>query len=53
MDTELHSGIVDTYFKATNFEKFDMTENDDNALNRYEFMEILVRLARGKFIDFH
>ena len=50
-DKRLNSGIIDTYFKATNFEEVDMDENDDNALCRFEFLEILVRIAKGKFID--
>lgn len=29
-----------------------MEENDDNALCRFEFLEILIRLAKGKFMDF-
>lgn len=50
-DKTLHTGIIDTYFKATNFEKYDMDQNADSALNRFEFLEILIRLAKGKFID--
>ena len=29
-----------------------METNDDNALCRFEFMEMLVRIAKGKFIDY-
>jgi len=47
----LTPGIVDTYFKATNFEEVDMETNDDNALCRFEFMEIMIRLAKGKYVD--
>lgn len=53
IDAKLHTGIVDMYFKATNFEEVDMQENDDNALCRFEFLEILIRLAKGKFMDFN
>ena len=45
-------GIVDTYFKAANFEEEDQENNDDNQLVRFEFLEMLVRIAKGKFIDF-
>ena len=48
----MHSGIFDTYFKATNFEEVDQDNNDDNALNRFEFFEILLRIAKGKYMDF-
>ena len=47
----MHSGILDTYFKATNFEEEDQDNNDDFALNRFEFLEILVRIARGKYVE--
>lgn len=46
------SGIIDTYFKATNYEEIDQDNNDDNAINRFEFFEIIVRLSKGKFMDF-
>lgn len=29
-----------------------MDSNDDNSLCRFEFFEILLRLAKGKFMDF-
>lgn len=45
------SGQVDTYFVATNYEETDMDANDDTALCRFEFFEILVRIAKGKYID--
>ena len=51
-DRNIHTGLIDTYFKATNFEEFDMEGNDDNALCRFEFFEMIVRLAKGKFMDF-
>ncbi len=52
MDRQMHSGIIDTYFKATNFEEEDQDNNDDFALNRFEFLEILVRIAKGKYVEF-
>jgi len=51
LDAHLNTGIIDTYFKATNFEEQDMETNDDNALCRFEFLEIIIRLAKGKYLD--
>ena len=51
-DRNIHSGIIDTYFKATNFEEVDMEQNDDNSLCRFEFMEMIVRIAKGKYMDY-
>ena len=48
----MHTGILDTYFKATNFEEEDQDGNDDNALVRFEFLEIIVRIAQCKFIEY-
>ena len=52
IDKKLHQGIFDGYWKATNFEVEDQVNNDDNKLNRFEFLEILLRIAKGKYIDF-
>ena len=52
VDKNVNSSIIDMYFKATNFEEIDQDNNDDFALNRFEFMEILVRIAKGKYMDF-
>ena len=43
--------IIDSLFIATNYEVEDMDENPDRALNRYEFIEFLVRLGAFKFKD--
>lgn len=51
VNEQMHSGIIDTYFKATNFEHEAQDNNDDFALNRFEFLEILIRIAIGKYID--
>lgn len=51
-DRNINSGIIDTYFKASNFEEIDMDQNDDNSLCRFEFMEMIVRMAKGKYMDF-
>lgn len=42
---------IDQIFIATNFEVEDQEDNDDKNLVRYEFLEILVRIARKKFVD--
>ena len=52
LNKQLTSSVLDTYFKATNYEEIDQENNDDNAIIRFEFLEILVRIARGKYIDF-
>ena len=52
IDKKISRGVIDTYFKATNFEEVDQDNNDDNALNRFEFLEILLRIARGKYMDY-
>lgn len=51
LDKHLNSAIVQTYFKASNFEEVDQENNDDNALCRFEFIEILVRCAKGKYLE--
>ena len=51
-DRRLNRGVIDTYFVATNFEKDQMDGNSDSALCRFEFLEILVRLAKAKYIEF-
>ena len=44
--------IIDMYFVATNFEEGGEQEgNDDRSLCRFEFFEILIRIARGKFVE--
>ena len=43
--------IIDSNFIATNYEIEDMEENPDRALNRYEFIEFLVRIAAVKYKD--
>ena len=51
-DGVMTTGVIDTYFVAANYEEEDLEGNDDNALVRYEFLEMLVRISKGKFIDF-
>lgn len=40
---------IDRIFIATNFEEEDLEENDDNSLCRFEFLEIIARMAKTKF----
>ena len=42
---------MDRAFVATNYEEVELDNNDDNSLCRYELMEIIVRLAKMKFMD--
>lgn len=50
------NGALDAMFIATNFEEGEamsmeeQDENDDNALMRFEWIEILIRAAIAKFI---
>lgn len=51
MDTYLTFSELDSAFIATNFDENELENNDARALCRYEFLEILVRLAKIKFYD--
>ena len=51
IDKDLTMQDVDRSFIATNFEEVDLDNNDDKSLCRYEYLEILVRLAKIKFFD--
>lgn len=42
-------GLVDRMFIAVNFEEEELDDNPDRELCRYEFMEILVRIADAKY----
>lgn len=51
-DKYLNSQIIDMYFVATNYEEGGEQEgNDDRSLCRFEFFEILIRIARGKYVE--
>ena len=43
--------VIDRLFIAVNVEIFDMVDNADRALCRFEFFEIIVRIAQAKFVD--
>ena len=40
---------IDRLFIATNYEVEEDNENPDRALNRSEFIEILIRIANAKY----
>lgn len=42
---------IDRIFIATNVELEDQDANDDRSLCRFEFFEILVRIARTKYLE--
>ena len=50
-DEKITPSILDIYFASTNFEETEQEGNDDRALIRFEFLEILVRIVRGKYIE--
>lgn len=42
---------IDRIFIATNVELEDQEANDDRSLCRFEFFEIIVRIAKTKFLE--
>ena len=48
---DLTATDIDRIFIATNFEEEDLEENDDNSLCRFEFLEIIARMAKCKYFD--
>jgi hypothetical protein len=42
---------IDTAFVVTNFEEVDLEDNPDRFLCRYEFYEIIVRIAKDKYVE--
>ena len=51
-DNICNVNVLTKHFKDTNFEEVDQEGNDDNALVRFEFIEMLIRIAKYKFIDY-
>ena len=51
IDKYLTSQDIDRIFIATNFEEEDLEENDDSSLCRFEFMEIMARMAKIKYVE--
>jgi hypothetical protein len=52
LDKNINYSILSIYFTSTNYEYDENGNNSGRKLNRYEFIEILIRLAKGKYIDF-
>ena len=48
----LNVAQIDTIFKAVNYEVVDLEDNPDRDLCRYEFFEIIVRMAMAKYKDY-
>ena len=46
----INSQDLERLFYATNFEEVEQEYNDNKALMRYEFFEILVRIAHYMFV---
>ena len=42
---------VTIYFKQANVEYIDQANNDDRELCRFEFFELLIRIAIGKYVS--
>lgn len=42
---------IDRIFIAVNVELVDLVVNENRALCRYEFFEIIVRIAQAKLVD--
>ena len=42
---------VTSAFRASNAEIIDQVGNDDKQLCRFEFFEVLIRIAKGKYLD--
>jgi len=51
MDKNLTLATIDRLFIAVNVELVQVEDNPDRELCRYEFYEILVRMAQAKFPD--
>ena len=52
-DSRLTGAIIDREFIATNFEinRNEQESNPDRQLIRFEFIELLVRIANGKYLQ--
>jgi hypothetical protein len=48
-EEKLPMATFDRIFIATNIEEEDLQDNPDRALCRYEYLEILVRMAIAKY----
>ena len=48
-DKDCKISDIDRFFVTVNYEIVDLPENPDRTLNRYEFIELLIRIANLKF----
>ncbi|CAI2382226.1 unnamed protein product [Moneuplotes crassus] len=51
VDKNLNFSTIDRVFIVTNFEEVEQEDNPDRDLCRYEFYEIIARLAREKYFN--
>ena len=51
VDKSLKMADIDRIFIATNVELEDQEANDDRSLCRFEFYEIITRMARTKYVE--
>jgi len=51
VDENLDIKTIDRIFIATNYEEVEQEDNPDRDLCRYEFYEILARLAKEKYFN--
>lgn len=51
VDENCNLAKLDLYFIATNVELEEQDGNSDSSLCRFEFFEILIRIAKGKYVD--
>ena len=51
IDKNITTQRIDQLFVATNVEIVDQKFNDDKALCRFEFFEILIRIAKDMHVD--
>ena len=50
-DRAVTQGMLESSFAATNFDHNTQSWNKETSLLRYEFFEVLVRIARAKYVD--
>jgi hypothetical protein len=51
IDSKLKVSTIDQLFVATNLDVLNLEDNPERQLCRYEFFEILVRIAGAKYKD--
>ena len=51
IDKTFKQSDIDRLFIATNFEEEEQDNNDDSALIRFEFIELMIRIAKEKYFD--